>query len=324
MSCRGILARACPALLLATVLALAPRLPAPAQGLTTEERLDRLERDLSMLQREVYQDAGVPETGPVGAGGAGLEMRMERLEHQVRGLTGQVEDMTNRIDRLSRRLQHIDGNVASGSAAGNGSAASARSFGAAAGAMPSRIPDRARTSSADRLTPPGPAPGTLTPPTPLVPRAADLGRGMPDRAAGASPASGGVLPSGSVLAQYNFAFGLLKEANYSAAERALREFVRRHPKNALAGNAEYWLGETYYARGRYKDAASTFANGYRRYPKGEKAAADLMKLGISLARANQRQNACLAFTQLAHAFPHPSPALAQRASAEKKRLHCGS
>ena len=97
------------------------------------------------------------------------------------------------------------------------------------------------------------------------------------------PPSAGELPAGSASAQYNAAFGLLKQADYPAAEEALKTFIAQHPKDPLAGSAQYWLGETYYARGRYAEAASAFAEGYKNYPKGTKAADDLLKLGMSLA-----------------------------------------
>jgi len=134
--------------------------------------------------------------------------------------------------------------------------------------------------------------------------------------------SGRELPGGSASEQYNSAFGLLKQADYSAAEEAFRTFLAQHPRDALAGSAQYWLGETYYERGLYGDAASAFAEGYKNYPKGAKAADDLLKLGMSLARANQKQNACVAFAQLDRDFPQPGAAIRERAIAEKKRSGC--
>jgi tol-pal system protein YbgF len=134
------------------------------------------------------------------------------------------------------------------------------------------------------------------------------------------PAAG--LPAGSASEQYNTAFGLLKQADYPAAEEALKTFVAQHPKDALAGSAQYWLGETYYARGRYVEAASAFAEGYKNYPKGTKAADDLLKLGMSLARTNQKQNACVALAQLDHDFPSLGNSIKEHSVAEKKRLGC--
>ena len=111
---------------------------------------------------------------------------------------------------------------------------------------------------------------------------------------------------------------MLKQANYPAAEEALKSFVVQHPKDALAASAQYWLGETYYRRGRYGEAAGAFAEGYKRYPKGSKAPDDLLKLGMSLARANQKQNACVAFAQLDHDFPHPGSAIKETGDHREK------
>jgi tol-pal system protein YbgF len=130
------------------------------------------------------------------------------------------------------------------------------------------------------------------------------------------------LPAGSPSEQYNAAFGLLKQADYPGAEGALKTFIQRYPNDPLTGSAQYWLGETYYARGRYSEAASAFAEGYKNYPKGAKAPDDLLKLGMSLARANQKQNACVAFAQLDHDFPHAATVVKERATEEKKRLGC--
>ena len=162
-------------------------------------------------------------------------------------------------------------------------------------------------------------PGTLTPP--------GQAHSTPEPANTAAPAnfrppSGGALPPGSATDQYNFAFGLIKLADYPAAEAALKAFIQQHPGDALAGNAQYWLGETYYQRERYAEAAGAFAEGYKRYSRGPKAADDLLKLGMSLARANQRQNACVALAQLDHDFPNPGSTIKERAVAEKKRLGC--
>ena len=90
----------------------------------------------------------------------------------------------------------------------------------------------------------------------------------------------------------------------------------------MAGNAQYWLGETYFTRNRFMEAATAFAEGYKRYPKGAKAPDSLLKLGMSLGRANQKQNACVALAQLDRDFPQAGAAIKERAGTEKKRLGC--
>ena len=78
----------------------------------------------------------------------------------------------------------------------------------------------------------------------------------------------------------------------------------------------------YFARGKYMEAASTFAEGYKRYPKSTKTPDVLLKLGMSLARADQKQNACVALAKLGQEFPKAAASVRQRAVAEMKNLGC--
>jgi len=315
---------------------------ARSQDRALQDRLDRLEKDLSMLQRQVYRGGGGPAIGTGSSPAVDTEVRMDRLEAEMRDLTGRVEDATNGVEQLRRRLEQINSDIDVRFGQGQGqptttpppprSAAASAVASAAAGTLSTRGPPpvaNPRPATLGSPIPPGtlipPPPytptgaGTLTPPgsTELAPEPASAGIGTSLR-----PPSAGVLPAGSASMQYNFAFGLLKQADYSAAEEALRSFIRQHPDDGLAGSAQYWLGETYYARGNYAEAASAFAEGYKRYPKGVKAADDLLKLGMSLARTNQRQNACTAFAQLDRDFPNPGSAIKERAKDEKKKLSC--
>ena len=327
-----LLPRACLSLALSLVFWVTP---AASQDRTSYERLDRLERDLNMLQRHVYRGAPAPMFAGDGAA-VNAQVRMDRLEAQMRELTGRVEEFMNHVEQVRQRLDQFGNDVelrVSQTPVGPGPLASAAPPpgrpGARAARSPSVVPEppgRADDEPAGfrsgpgSLMPPGappgaPAPmfGTLTPPG-AQPPAEPVSAGRPP--------AGGTLPSGSATEQYNYAFGLLKQANYPAAETALKAFVEAHPKDQMAGNAQYWLGETYYARGRYLEAATAFAEGYKRYPKSPKAADGLLKLGMSLSRANQKQNACIALVQLDQDFPQAAASVKERAAAEKKRLGC--
>ena len=364
---RTLLPCACLAVALGAATFVSPS-PAFCQDRSTPDRLDRIERDLSMLQRQVYRGAPPPMGGDPGVA-VNSQLRMDRLEEGMRELTGRVEEFANQVEQLRRRLEQIGGDVAPGSpgpyaAAGPPPSRSGpgnigpgnigpRDIGPGPRSRPSEPlqPDIAGLSPPAGLMPPapggpmpggpmvggpmsggpGPAPifGTLTPPgsPPTSPEqaAANAARGGPGAGPVASP--GGPSASaagagGSPTEQYNRAFGLLKQANYPAAEEALKAFVEQHPKDPMAGTAQYFLGETYYTRGRYIEAAAAFAEGYKRYPKSPKAAEELLKLGMSLARANQKQNACVALSQLDHDFPNPGAAVRERANSEKKRLGC--
>jgi tol-pal system protein YbgF len=341
---RSTLLRARPTLLLVMLAMAVPAHAARSQDRATQDRLDRLERDLSMLQRQVYRSAGGP-TVPAGSDAAvDSELRMDRLETQMRELTGRVEDAINGVEQLRRRLEQINSDIDVRIGQGQAPPASPppRSHGGAAVAAAATGTLSPRGGPPAASAPPPAQPNPPTPPgTPVPPAYVPTGFGTltpPKNLQGPPPfaaepestatrtdrhsASPGMLPPGSASEQYNFAFGLLKQANYPAAEAALKNFVRQHPDDGLAGSAQYWLGETYYARGNYAEAVVTFAEGYKRYPKGSKAPDDLLKLAMSLAHVNQKQNACTALAQLDHDFPNPGNAVKERAKDEKKKLGC--
>jgi tol-pal system protein YbgF len=310
-----------------------------------QDRLDRLERDLSMLQRQVYRSAGGSAVAPGSGGAVDSELRMDRLETQMRELTGRVEDAINGVEQLRRRLEQVNSDIDVRFGQGQPAPPPPRSAGggavatATAGTLPARgVPPAASAAPVAPRNPPMP-PGTPVPPPPYTYTPTGLGTLTPPKSPGGPqpftpepenaatggairPPSSGGLPAGSASEQYNFAFGLLKQADYPAAETALKSFIRQHPNDGLAGSAQYWLGETYFARGNYAEAAIAFAEGYKRYPKGTKAADDLLKLGMSLARVDQKQNACTALAQLDRDFPNPGNTIKERAKDEKKRLGC--
>ena len=87
-----------------------------------------------------------------------------------------------------------------------------------------------------------------------------------------------ILPNDSPEKQYEFATSFLKVGDYATAERAFREFVMTNSEHKLAGNAQYWYAETFRIRQLYTDAASAYLEGYQKYPKGEKAPINLLKL----------------------------------------------
>jgi tol-pal system protein YbgF len=302
---------------------------ARAQDSSTEARLDRIERDLNMLERQVYRGAPAAMPAPGGGGGgattaADVEIRVERVEAQMRDLTGRVEEISNGIDQLKQRIEQInsDNDVRfSQLSGGTTSAGTSPPYGRSPAGDTTRLaagtPPTAGMPPGTVVPPPSggglnPIFGTLSPPGTAPPRSS------PESASTESPPP----LSGSINEQFNRAFGLLKQADYEGAEAALKAFIEAHPNDLLAGNAQYWLGQTYFARNRYPEAASAFAEGYKRFPKGVKAPEDLLYLGMSLAKADQKKSACLALAQLDQAFPNPSAAIRERATAERRRIGC--
>ncbi|MDD3669083.1 MAG: tol-pal system protein YbgF [Alphaproteobacteria bacterium] len=122
--------------------------------------------------------------------------------------------------------------------------------------------------------------------------------------------------------RYDAAYALMKKGDHAGAETAFRAFIRAYPKSKLAGNANYWIGETLYARGRHAEAVGVFADGLAAYKSNAKAPDNMLKLGLSLKHLNKRAEACAAFTGLAAEFPKAGDAVKARAADEAKKLAC--
>src|SRR5690606_34306974 len=131
----------------------------------------------------------------------------------------------------------------------------------------------------------------------------------------ATPGLGG----GDPKQAYEAAYGYLLQQNYSAAESAFEDFLKRYPEDALAGNAQYWLGESLYVRGQYKAAASAFLKGYQTYQRSAKAPDSLLKLAMSLDRLGQKDAACSSFEELNSRFPNAPSHVKTRAQTERQR-----
>lgn len=129
-------------------------------------------------------------------------------------------------------------------------------------------------------------------------------------------------PSVPPRAAYEKAYGFLLVQDYGAAENAFSNFVRKHPKDRLAGNAQYWLGESHYVRGNYRAAANAFLKGYKTYNRSAKAPDSLLKLAMSLSRLGQKPSACATFKELTKRFPSAPAHVTRRSAAERQRAGC--
>lgn len=185
-----------------------------------------------------------------------------------------------------------------------------------------------RTDAAGRPLPPDPnappPPPAAPEPTPqqAAPKAAPGPGPVTSGQVASAPAASVSLPDGTPKQQYEFAFDFLKRQDYPRAESALRQFLKGHPKDPLAGNAQYWLGETYYVRGDFQQAAVEFMAGYQNYPKTNKGPDNLLKLGMSMSQLKQTQGACTALSRIGKDYPDAPAAVLKQAQGERTKLKC--
>ncbi len=294
----------------------APAFAQYADQTDLSDRLVRLESQVMMLQQQLdrgagsVQSPGGPPVAPTQA--ADFEVRLAQLERTVQQMVGKYEEagfevtqLRERLDKMSTDLEYRFSQLDAkgGNATATKPPETPTPPAATAKPAPSPVPGGSSGKPVARPAEPTPAP---TPPTPA--------------AMTTGPGLGGV--PANVQEQYDEAYGLLHKAEYDQAEKALIAFVAQHHDSPLAANAQYWLGETYYARGKYTEAAVAFAEGFQKFPKSPKAPDDLLKLGMALASLNQKSDACKTFDQLATQFSTAAASVKRRAEQERKKLTC--
>ena len=131
-----------------------------------------------------------------------------------------------------------------------------------------------------------------------------------------------ILPEVEPNKQYEFATSFLKVGDYPTAERAFREFVLSNPDHELAGNAQYWYAETFRIRQLYTDAASAYLEGYQKYPKGEKAPINLLKLGVSMVQIGEKDQGCKMINGVEKQYPKANQSVIQKAKYESQKFEC--
>jgi tol-pal system protein YbgF len=122
---------------------------------------------------------------------------------------------------------------------------------------------------------------------------------------------------------YNDAMKKLQDGDNAGAERGFKAFLQSHPKHALAGNAQYWLGESYYARKDYQNAMTAFAEGYKTYKTSPKGPDNLLKLGITLAVMGRKADACQIFAKFSQDYPRATDLQKRRVDQERQKNGCG-
>ena len=131
-----------------------------------------------------------------------------------------------------------------------------------------------------------------------------------------------ILPETSPEEQYKFAISFLKVGDYETAEFALREFVDVNSNHDLAGNAQFWYGETFRIRQLYQDAATAYLDGYQKYPKSKKAPRNLLELGVMMVQLGEKTQGCKMILGIKKQYPTASQSVIQRAEYNKKKFGC--
>jgi tol-pal system protein YbgF len=121
---------------------------------------------------------------------------------------------------------------------------------------------------------------------------------------------------------YNAAYQYILAGDYRSAEAGFRAHIDRYPADPMTSDARYWLGEALYGQERYAESATVFIDMQRDYPDSKRGAENMLKLGMAMAKLNDREVACATFAKVGSRFPSAAPAILKRVDEERKLNHC--
>ena len=127
---------------------------------------------------------------------------------------------------------------------------------------------------------------------------------------------------GSPEDTYQAGYNHMLAGDYALAEQVFQDYVANYPDGAKAADAMFWLGEAQYSQGNFQGSAKTFLDAHKLYPRADKGADTLLKLGMSLARLDNRDTACATLREVLIRYPGASAAVRAKVSEEQLRASC--
>ena len=294
------------------------------------EILDQLQKDIKTLEKAVY--SGSVELDNKSIGNLNISsvdnsedvltrhlLKLSEIENQFQQLTNKFEEINFKLDKLSNRMSKVQ--------ADNQIRFQDLEAGLYSGETTKKITKKNNDNSNEIL--PGSSepqdlgsisykdstPSDTTQQTQSIDTTASI-------VTETFQAEEKILPDETPDKQYKFATSFLKVGDYSTAERAFREFVNTNPEHNLAGNAQYWYAETFRIRQLYTDAASAYLEGYQKYPKGEKAPINLLKLGVSMVQIGEKDQGCKMINGVEKQYPNANQSVIQKAKYESQKFEC--
>jgi len=145
----------------------------------------------------------------------------------------------------------------------------------------------------------------------------------PGRIPGAPGAQVATLPpSQTPRDAFDLAYGYVLHKDYALAAQSFQDFLKKYPSDALAPEAQFWLGESHFQSKNYQSAAEAFVTMTKKYPSSPKQPDTLLRLGESLAALQQKDLACVTLAEVGKKYPHAAANVKAAIEREQKRVRC--
>lgn len=119
-----------------------------------------------------------------------------------------------------------------------------------------------------------------------------------------------IIEDGSVAKNsiYSYAIELNRQKKYTEAREKFQEFITKYPKDELTGNAQYWIGETYYSINDMTAALGAFETVVEKYPNSKKVPDAMLKIAYVYDKIGDKEKAVADLQNLIKLYPESKPA----------------
>jgi tol-pal system protein YbgF len=116
---------------------------------------------------------------------------------------------------------------------------------------------------------------------------------------------------------YDQAMQLFRSGDFPGAREGFTRFLGLYPATDLAGNAQFWLGECYFAEKKYDEAIVAYDKVVKDYPKSEKVSSALLKMGMAFLEKGDKKTGVILLKKVIREYPQSNQAqIAQRKLAQ--------
>lgn len=232
-----------------------------------------------------------------------LMQRMDAVEASMRALTGEVERLRYERDNLQEEVRTLAGTLAE---------------------LQTTADDMRRHLDAVNIV----AQDVPNPSAPIIYGGGRMGGGVYSNGssiAGPPTITGGApdMASGNDVSKLaEIGLEKMQEGSFPQAQTIFKQYLQLNPDANDRGDVYYWLGETYYIKGGYTDAADAYIASMRAAPRGSYAPEAMIRLAATARALGQKEMACQTLASFPSQYPNASAAVRGKAKLETQRSGC--
>lgn len=269
---------------------------AQRQPPSPEQRIERLERQVQEVQRQVFPRGRPADTAGFSTEPAATQASVATLDQRLDALERQLSDILRQSEESGHRLQSLEADLAKLKTDQEQRIAAIEQRVSAVAAAPAESPIAAPTTTVPKVT--------------TKPQATNTDAGATSAADAGEDA-------------YSEGFRQWQAGSYDQAIGSLRAFTSAYPKHRRVSYAKNLIGRAQLDKGDARGAAETLLANYRSNPQGERAQDSLYYLGQALIKLGQPGQACKAYAELESVYgAKVRPDLKKQVTTAKSEAQC--